>query len=222
MIHGVIFDFNGTLFFDTKYHLQVFDQLSYELTGKHLTEDEYESKYAGVPNIEIFRKMTNNALSEEEYVALSIRKEQMYRDVVRNIEGGAKLCDGAEELFTLLKANHIPFTIASASILENIQFFFEIFHLDQWFDRKQVVYDDGSYINKEKMFQEACLRLNVKDHIIVFEDSLSGMQCAAKIHAKLFMIENIKLQNEYDKYPVIQKIHSLSDSIEKIEELINE
>lgn len=214
MLNGVIFDFNGTLFFDSSYHLAVFDQLSMEITGRHLTMKEMEEKYAGRPNVEIFRIMSDGRFTREKCEECSQRKEAMYRDLVRQTPGGPHLCNGAEELFDLLKEHHIPFTIASASIRENIDFFVETFHLDHWIDPAKIVYDDGSYQDKRAMFQDAMKKIGVRDHVLVFEDSLSGIRCASAIGADLIVIDRDSLRSCYRDYPHI--LHAVADMQEAI------
>lgn len=214
MLKGVIFDFNGTLFFDSEYHLQVFDQLSMEIAGRHLTMKEMEEKYAGRPNVEIFRMMSDGKLSEQECEAYSEKKEEMYRDLVRQTPGGPHLCSGAEELFDLLKEKNIPFMIASASIKENIDFFVEMFHLDHWINPANIVYDDGSYRDKEDMFRVAMKKTGVKDHVLVFEDSLSGIRCASELGASLIVIDRSSLRDHYKEYPLI--LHTVKDMKEAI------
>lgn len=222
MLNGVIFDFNGTLFFDSEYHFEVFNELKKELTGQSLTMREMESTYAGKPNVEIFSLMSNGVLTREQCEAYSKRKEAMYRQKVRESED-AKLCNGAIELFNLLKQNNIPFTIASASIKENIDFFIETFHLDQWIDTNNIVYDDGSYKDKVNMFKDAIKKLHVKDHIIIFEDSLSGIKCGSKVGARLIIIDRETLRPFYKDYPnIIQTVDDLSEAIETIKELIHD
>ena len=198
---GVIFDFNGTLFFDTDYHVQVFDALSRELCGKPVTLHEMESVYAGKPNVEIFRIMTDNARSEEEYRALSVRKEAMYRKAVEE-SGTAALCPGAYELFALLKEKQVPFTIASASIRENIDFFRRMFDLDRWIDPETIVYDDGSFTSKTAMFEKAKAILH-SSHPLVLEDSLSGITCAKTIGAETIVIDRPVLRQYYDKFDTV-------------------
>ena len=223
MLKGVIFDFNGTLFFDSQYHLQVFDQLQMEIAGRHLTMKEMEEKYAGVPNTEIFRIMSEGRLSEEECEAYSQKKEEMYRDLVRKTKGGAHLCNGAEELFDLLKQENIPFTIASASIRENIDFFVETFHLDHCMDPDRIIYDDGTYQNKKEMFQAAMKKIHASDHVLVFEDSLSGIQCASALHASLIVIDRKTLHPYYRKYPeILHTVQDMKEAIPYVKEMIEE
>ena len=60
-----------------------------------------------------------------------------------------------EEYFKWLKKNDIPYTIASASIRENIDFFRKSFDLDDYIEPSKLVYDDGSYGDKIQMFLDA-------------------------------------------------------------------
>lgn len=223
MLNGVIFDFNGTLFFDSQYHLEVFDQLSMEIAGRHLTMQEMEEQYAGKPNTEIFRMMSDGRFTREQCEAYSIRKEKMYRDLVRRTPGGPHLCNGAEELFDLLKKNQIPFTIASASIKKNIDFFIEIFHLDQWIKPENIVYDNGSYRDKKDMFRDAMKKIGVSDHVLVFEDSLSGIQCASVLRASLIVIDRNSLRPYYHQYPeILHKVRDMKEAIPYVKEMIEE
>ena len=218
MLKGVIFDFNGTLFFDSDYHFQVFRELKKEITGNDLTLDEMEKEYSGRPNKEIFKKMSNDTFTDEQCEYYSKRKEEMYREIVRKSED-AKLCPGAIQLFEYLKDKNIPFTIASASIKENIDFFVEYFHLNQWFDVDKIVYDDGTYKDKVMMYEDAKKKIGVKDNVLIFEDSLSGIKCAHKIGASIIVIDRENLRKYYQEYDVLQSVKDLSESLESVKRL---
>lgn len=196
MKSGIVFDFNGTLFFDSEYHLRAFDQLKYELTGEHMDMAEMESTCAGVPNVEIFRRLSDGTLTKEECEAYSRRKEELYRKLVAETPGGPHLCNGAEQLFSYLKESEIPFTIASASIKENIDFFIETFHLDQWIEPSLIVYDDGTYRDKTAMFEEAFRRLKTEGKRLVLEDSVSGIRCASLCNAEVIAIDSPSLREK--------------------------
>ena len=117
-------------------------------------------------------------------------------------------------LLELMKEHNIPFTIASASIKENIDFFVESFNLDKWIDPEMIIYDDGSYSNKVNMFKDAAQKLkhNVKD-ILVFEDSFSGIANAYKAGIeKIVVICPQEKESEYRDLPgVIMTIQDFSD-----------
>lgn len=205
--NGVIFDFNGTLFFDTKYHVLAWNEISMELCGRRVTEEIMDKEISGVPNVEVVLKMKPE-LTREEAEAYSKKKEELYRGFVQKAPGGEHLVRGAEELFGLLGEKGIPFTIASASIIENIRFFVSYFHLDRWLDPALIVYDDGSYADKVNMFLEAKKRIRA-DRILIFEDSLSGIQCAGKIGADVIALETASMKDVYAQYPCV--IRSVRD-----------
>ena len=82
------------------------------------------------------------------------------------------LAKGTEEFLQYLRRSDIPFALASASIMSNIDFYFETFGLDRWFKKEQVVYDDGTYPDKGSMHLEAARRLNASiTDCLLIEDS---------------------------------------------------
>ena len=82
------------------------------------------------------------------------------------------LAAGTEDFLAYLCSEGIPFGLASASIKSNIDFYFELLGLDRWFEKDQVVYDDGTYPDKGAMHLEAARRLNadIADCLLI-EDS---------------------------------------------------
>lgn len=175
---AVVFDFNGTLFFDEAFHLEAWGELAYELTGQKIDQQELEKNFNGVPNHVILERLVQRPLTAAEIVQLSGKKEDLYR---RLCLGHCQLVAGAEAYLDRLKAAGMPMTICSASIEENIQFFFEQFKLARWFDLAKVVYDNHEYENKVAMYQDACAILGVDpEKTRVYEDAPSGIQCALK------------------------------------------
>lgn len=161
--NGVVFDFNGTLFFDDAFHDEAWDRITMELFHQHMPTERIATELAGLPNVEILRRLSGDTLPGDALERYSLRKEELYREIVRNVPGGPRLSPGAEELFDYLKANGIPCAIASASIIQNIEFFVEIFHLDKWFDMDHIIYDNSTYKNKLMMFRDAIDRLGIKE-----------------------------------------------------------
>jgi len=201
--NGVIFDFNGTLLFDDPYHDIAWGKVAREVCGQDVDGHELVSKYSGYPNIEILRDISGDTLTDEQLEYYSLRKEAFYREIVRSVPGGASLAPGAVELFDYLKEHGIPCVIASASIIQNIEFFVETFHLDRWFDMDHIVYDDNSYKNKEMMFREAMRRIGADEGILIFEDSPSGISGAANVGASVVAIRKESLESFYEKIPQI-------------------
>jgi beta-phosphoglucomutase-like phosphatase (HAD superfamily) len=65
--------------------------------------------------------------------------------------------------------------------MDNIRFYFETFGLDRWFRMEDIVYDDGTYLNKGAMHLEAARRLNVTlENCLLIEDSPHAISLAAQ------------------------------------------
>lgn len=219
MIEGVIFDFNGTLFFDSAFHYAVFRKLKKRITGEDMQLLEMETMYSGVPNVEIFKKMSGGKFDLQTCERYSQEKESMYRELVAKADCG--LCEGAEELFQFLKNHHIPFTIASASIKENIDFFVRKFHLDLWMDTNSIVYDNGTYVDKIAMFEDAKKKIGVENNVLVFEDSLSGIRSADAIGASLIVVYRENLKEQYEKYSsILASVNTMKEALPVVEKLL--
>ena len=182
---GVLFDFNGTLFFDEDKHLLAWSVISKEIRGSSLDTLELQEKCNGVPNKEIISYMLGRQATDKEIEYYSNKKEEVYREKCREDTENFHLVNGVIEYFDHLKKNKIPFTIVSASIKENIDFFVRSFQLEKWINVEDIIYDDGTFVDKKQMFLEGSNRLHVPiQECIIFEDSSNGIQCANEVHCK--------------------------------------
>ena len=175
---AVLLDFNGTLFFDSGFHTEAWAEIYREL---HPDEEGGPdgSFYLGPRNDVLIEKIAP-WLNPEERQEVSRHKEALYRNICKENPHQVQLVNGAEEFLNKLKESKIPFILASASIKDNIDFYFETFALERWFDKETTVYDDGSYADKGKMHIEAARRLGIDlTDCIVIEDSPSAI-----LHAK--------------------------------------
>ena len=159
---GVIFDFNGTLFFDNDKHIKAWGAISQLIRGYGISDQELHEHFNGVPNKEIIQYLFNGECDDEMINKYSLLKEEYYRKYCQEDVESFHLVEGVEQYFKDLSKRNIPFTIASASIKENIDFFVESFHLDNWINPKNIVYDDGTYKNKIAMFEKASEILNIE------------------------------------------------------------
>ncbi len=176
---GVVFDFNGTLFNDHEKHLLAWQQMAKTLAGYDLSEEELEQHFHGVPNQVIIERLVGRSVDHETLEKYSQKKEALYREACLADPAHLHLLAGAEAYFDKLQAAKIPMTICSASIKANIDFFFEVFNLARWFMYEKVVYDDGSYPDKIRMYQQACHHLGLDPaDVRVYEDAPSGIQNA--------------------------------------------
>lgn len=180
-MNGIIFDFNGTLFYDTPKHIQAWREYSKRLRGTPFSDDEMEKHMLGHTNNDIIAYAIGKKPDKEMSKKLAAEKEALYREMCRNDMEKTKLVKGAQELLDFLVENGIPHTIATASDKDNVDFFIEIFNLPKWFDVEKIVYDDGEMPNKPApdIYLKAAnnIGLNPKD-CIVFEDAIAGIEAA--------------------------------------------
>lgn len=179
-MRGIIFDFNGTMVFDGHYHDEAWRAFSTKLRGIMINDQEIEEHVHGNVNEKIIAYLLPH-ISGEENKRLSLKKEELYRELTAQDEN-YKLVDGLVDMLNQLKKDGIPCAIASASIKENIDYFVKTFQLDKWFDINHIIYDDGSYENKKQMFLDAAQAIGVPiDQCVICEDSLSGITCAKAV-----------------------------------------
>ena len=190
MVKGVIFDFNGTLFFDNDKHVKAWGAVSRLLRNKDITDEELHKYFNGVPNQKIIQYMKNNQATKEDIDYYSKLKEKYYRQFCKEDQATFHLVEGSYDYFKQLKDQKIPFTIASASIKDDI------------------IYDNGTYQNKIAMFKDAALKLNVniKDCLII-EDSKSGIENAYEAGCRqIIVVNSANNKKEYEKMPGVIKV----------------
>lgn len=180
-IHAVIFDFNGTLFLDDEKHYEAWGRISEEIRHRPILKEELMKHCNGFPNEQVIAYLTDNRLTAKDNKQLSMRKEEYYRTLCLEDPQNFHLQAGVESYFDFLTEQQVPFTIASASIKENMEFFYSSFHLKRWLSFSSLVYDDGTHTDKASMFLKAAAELHADPkYVLIFEDSLSGMHSALK------------------------------------------
>ena len=176
-VRGCIFDFNGTLLFDTPAHADAWRTFLLE-EGITVTDADIQKHIQGRPNPDILRHFLGE-LTDQEILTCSKRKEEKYRAVCLQKNDWFRLVDGVPEMFDRLRAEGVPFTIATSSQWDNVSFYFEHLGLDRWFTPETLVFDDGKMRGKPApdIYLRAMALIGCRpDECAVFEDSLSGIQ----------------------------------------------
>ena len=217
---GVIFDFNGTLFFDNEKHVLAWNEISRILRKRDISEEELHTKFNGTPNEQNIRYMMEGTASEEQVEEYSQLKEALYRKYCAEDQETFHLVAGVYEYFQLLKDRGIPFTIASASIKPNIDFFRESFGLDEWMNPDNIVYDDGTYENKIAKFLYAAERIGISiEETLIIEDSFSGIRSAyAAGCRKIIAVCEKEKEAEYENLPGVIGTMQTFEQIGKLED----
>ena len=141
-VKGLVFDFNGTLFFDSELHLISFSECFTSRGMTPLDRDFVIQNIFGQSNERIYKAYFNPKPYAEELKAFSKEKEGRYFELCRSTEGYDRLCTGAEEMLNYLKKNSIPYCIATGSEYDNVEFYIEHIGLDRWFSLDDIVYTE--------------------------------------------------------------------------------
>ena len=100
---GVIFDFNGTLFWDTPLHNKAWNMFL-EKRGMHLSDHEFFATFHGKNNRDIFKSLFQREHSAEEIRALVDEKETLYRQLC--LETEMMLAPGAPDFLDRIVYNN--------------------------------------------------------------------------------------------------------------------
>ena len=180
-LSGILFDFNGTLFFDSLIHMEAFKKVFVKF-GKEAPTDEYMTEHIfGRTNDMIYKQNFNSEADFEECEKFRITKENFYYAICLASPKKMKLVDGAAELLDYIKNAGIPYCMATGSGREEVEFFIKHLGLDRWFSWDNIVYTNGTFRSKPypDCYLLAAERLSLApSECLVFEDGTSGMRAA--------------------------------------------
>lgn len=208
-IKAVIFDFNGTLFNDTHFHDTSWKEFASRY-GKNLSPEELDKNIHGFTNREIFTYVFQKSLDENELYRFYEEKEEIYRSICRANPAKCVLTKGAEDFFNFLSEKNVTRTIATASYLPNVEMYFNMFQLEQWFQLDQVIYDSGNFRGKPHpdMFLAAAdkLQVHITDCMII-EDSEGGIRAARNAKAGIIIAAEFDgNHSSFSKFDYIDRI----------------
>lgn len=179
---GIIFDFNGTLYWDSQLHYDAWREYSKLLRGYEFTDEEMRDKMFGHTNEDIIAYAIGKKPTVEMVEKYGKEKEALYRKRCLLNKKDFRLAPGAIDFLNYLKNNNIPRTIATMSEWDNVEFYIKEFELEKWFDLDKIVYSDGTIPGKPApdIFLIAAQKLDLhpKDCIVV-EDAIAGIKSAS-------------------------------------------
>ncbi len=203
---GVVFDFNGTLFWDTGFQNRAWD-LFLTRHDLFLSDEDKFLKMHGKNNSDIFQSLFGGVLTDDQIGDYIMEKESLYQELC--LETDMQLAPGATDLLNFLKNNNIPFTIATASGKENLDFYFEHLPLTEWFEYGKVVYNNGKIKGKpDPQIYELAMEIigRKPEEVIVFEDAVAGLQAAknAKAGEIIIVDSNDDNYSDWKDYRIIK------------------
>jgi HAD superfamily hydrolase (TIGR01509 family) len=178
---AVIFDFNGTMFFDTQFQLDAWNMVLKEDGRKPLSAEEYREVLCGRGSIETVQYLYGAQVSEETMISSRMRKKKYYQQLCQEDPEHFCLAPGVEQYLDALVEKAVPFTIATSSSPYSVDFYFETMHLSRWFQRERIICSDRIQRGKPApdLFLVAAEELGVPpEDCLVFEDANAGIRAA--------------------------------------------
>ena len=215
MIQGVLFDFNGLLLLDTKWHMEAWNDLSKLLRNKSMTYEESAEHVHGRLPDHTLSFLLGRIPTEKEKTELLERKEKLYQEVCLRRGDKFILSQGAIQLFELLKQNGIKKTIATSSPLVNVKFYYEHLGLEKWFPFNDIVFADGLFPGKPApdVFLKAAEKMHViPENCMVVEDAKSGVEAAKSAGVgKIVVLLTEDNKGIEEKVEVTKTVRTLSE-----------
>lgn len=185
MNKGIIFDWDGVIIDSAAQHERAWELLSAEI-GKPLPPRHFQLSF-GKKNQEIIPRILNWSNDPEEIANLSARKEELYRELVR--EDGVKVLPGAKELLMTLRSARIPRSLGSSTPRINLDVLFSVTGLGELFDA--IVCGDDVTHGKPApdVFLLAAQRLGLASkECLVIEDAHVGIEAAHNAGMKVIAV----------------------------------
>lgn len=172
-----IFDLDGVLVSTDKYHYQAWKKIA-DKEGVYFDE-KINDRLRGVSrmaSLEIILERAKKQYTEEEKIALATEKNDLYRDLLKNLTPADRLAGVTE---TLEKLKEKGYLLAIGSSSRNTPVILSKIGYDGYFD----AVSDGNNITKSKpapeVFNKAAEMLSLPaSECFVVEDSLAGIDAA--------------------------------------------
>lgn len=215
MIKGVIIDFNGTLYLDHDLNRKSWSITFDSVKPKGSLEDFGVINRANRPNNYLVSKAIlehfNMEATEEAIHKLADFKEKTYQNLVVEVKRD-KLVDGVGPFIKYLKEHNIPYCIASMAPKTNFDFYFRYLHLGDYFSYDNIVYDDGTYFNKNSQILDAAKRMNLDvKECLVIEDTPENIYLAIE---KLGVDKFIYFNSRDMELPIKEVLQEIKDYTE--------
>ena len=204
---ALLFDLNGTMIDDMKYHIVAWSDMLNNVLGAGLSYEEVKAQMYGKNEELLVRVFGPDKFSREEMQQYSMEKERRYQAAFLP---ELKLLDGLPGLLDQAKAAGIRMAIGSAANTFNIDFVLDNLRLRSYFDA--IISADDVEISKPDpdtyLKCAAAIGVTTKD-CLVFEDAPKGVEAAFNAGMDCVVLTTLHEPHEFSAYPNI--IHFMND-----------
>ncbi|WP_316807836.1 HAD family phosphatase [Pedobacter agri] len=195
---AIIFDLNGTMIDDMKYHTLAWHSIMNDDLGASLTYETVKKEMYGKNHEVLERVFGKHKFSVEEVEKLSFDKEKRYQE---GYFPHLALIDGLDKFLGKAKENSIAMAIGSAAIPFNIDFVVDGLNIRDYLTA--IVSADDVLTSKPdpETFLKAAEALGIEpDDCLVFEDAPKGVESALNAGMKCIVLTTTHKVEEFDEY----------------------
>ncbi|GEM45752.1 HAD family hydrolase [Deinococcus cellulosilyticus] len=171
---GVLFDMDGVLVDNNRFHRQAWKETAKELLGLDLSEHDLDTKVDGGRNPEIQERLTGKKPTPEEAQHLHNFKEDLYRKAAK---GNMQEVAGLSAYLQLLQDAGIPYAMVTSADRVNVEFGLTELGLSHAFPLRIMGEDvqNGKPHPEPYLKGAALLGFDPRD-CLVHEDAIFGVQ----------------------------------------------
>lgn len=194
MIKGAIFDMDGVVVDNHRYHFEAWMAFSVKYNFK-LNEEIYRDQFNGKTNADLF-KMIFGDISSEQMKSYAEEKEGMYQRIYRDHMIPHK---GLVEYLEYLQKNKIKIALGTSAPTFNVDFTLDTLKLRHYFE----IIVDGPQVERGKpdpqVYQLCAMKLGLEpNRCVVFEDSLAGLESGARAGCKIVGVATSHRKHELE------------------------
>jgi len=193
-----IFDLNGTLIDDMKYHTDAWYEILTKELGADLSYEKLKKEMYGKNAELLVRVFGEDRFSVEEMENHSLEKEKKYQKLYKP---NLKPIDGLENFLAKSHGSKIAMGIGSAAIMFNVDFVLDNLDLRKYFT--SLISADEVELSKPdpETFLKGAKALGVKpEECLVFEDAPKGVEAARNAGMDAVVLTTMHDKDEFDEY----------------------
>jgi len=193
-----IFDLNGTLIDDMKYHTDAWFEILTKELGADLSYENLKTEMYGKNAELLVRVFGEDYFTPEEIENHSINKEKKYQKLYKP---NLKPITGLENFLAKSEKKKMAMGIGSAAIMYNVDFVLDNLDLRRYF--KSLISADEVELSKPnpETFLKGAEALGVKsEECLVFEDAPKGVEAARNAGMDAVVLTTMHDKHEFAEY----------------------
>lgn len=193
-----LFDLNGTMIDDMRFHWDVWFEVITKQLGAQLTKEEVRGHMYRTNYEVLTRIFGEGRFSEDEFNTISHAKEVRYQEIYRP---HLDLLPGLFDFLKKSKESGIKMAIGSAAPLFNINFVMDNLDIRHYF--QEIISGDDVAESKPhpEVYLKAARHLGVApESCLVFEDAPKGVEAALNANMHAIVVTTMHDEEEFRNY----------------------